>query len=293
MTRTPAAANGVRDDLRMPTSGTVQKTPNHVLASVNIFNGDVQGSGTIISVGEEKAALLTTAHCFKGVIGGKFWIYYPDGTYTEATLVAYDKRRDLALATVDAKTVLSHSFVPESLPKGYDLTGCGFTNGRGPIFKELKYECQIREQDGTYLWRMNVTRGEFSSGDSGGGIFMDDALIGVTNSRNYCGAVRLYAAPHKVVVDFLKANSAALSGCGDWTVPPPQRYGGPTDDAPPLWKPSPNIPIYVNASVLPARNDDPAGTRRPNDVPDPVPPIPDGDPPGTRRPDDIDDPAGS
>ena len=34
------------DILKTPTSGRIQQTPRHVLASVNIYNGSLQGSGT-------------------------------------------------------------------------------------------------------------------------------------------------------------------------------------------------------------------------------------------------------
>ena len=251
--------------LRIPTSGIVQRTPNHVLASVILMNGDLQGSGTIISKGPKKAALLTTAHNFKGNIGGKFWIYYVDGTYTEATLLAIDRSRDLAIASVDSSTILTHAYVPSALLKEGDLTGCGFTNGRGPIFKTLAYQRQFRESNGRIIWQMRVKSGTFSSGDSGGGVFQGDALIGVPNSRNYCGSNSLYACPHHEIVKFLNEHSSVLAGCGSWSVAPEGQYGATNADAPPLWKPTPNVPI-----VLPGL----AGTRRPSDVRDPEQAIP-------------------
>lgn len=232
---------------RVPTSGKAPNTPNHVLASVNIFNGTKQGSGTVISKGDQFAAVLTAGHNFKGAIGGPFWVYYPDGTYTKGTLIAIDRDRDLALGRVDVTTILGHSYVPEKFGEG-TLSGCGYTGGQGPNYRTLCYNSAYKNQANKWMWDLSVTSGPFWDGDSGSGVFIEDACVGVTSQRDALVYInqntyykKLYAVSHSEIVAFLNENTSALAGCGDWSLKSEAVYGG--DDAPPLWAPKPNIPI--------------------------------------------------
>jgi hypothetical protein len=238
---------------KVPVSGKLQKTPNFILASVNIYNGSLQGSGTVISKGEKYAAILTAAHNFKGKIGGPFWVYYADGTYTKATLLAIDRERDLALGKVDANTVLGHTYIPKTINEGI-LSGCGYTAGQGPNYRRLRYNGSYYNSFNKYMWDLTVTDGPFWDGDSGSGIFIDEGLIGVTSQRDAyiqvgCNVYkkRLYACSHKEIYDFLTENKEVLKDCGDWKTPP-QSHGS-SEDAPPLWKPNPNIPIYTESNT--------------------------------------------
>lgn len=251
--RQPQQQQPTRNDgLKVPTSGTSQTTPAHILASVNIFNGKIQGSGTVISKGKTKAAILTAAHNFSGKIGGEFFVYYPDGTYAKATLLAHDPGRDLAVASVDADTIIEHSYIPEGVPQTGTLSGVGYTGGQGPNYRTLAYTGAYYNAASRRMWEMNVTAGPFWDGDSGGGVFLDDATIGVTSQRdslvsvgNNCYVRRMYAISHAEIVAFLTENKAVLADCGDWREKPEQKFGG---DGPPLWKPSPNVPIHVGGN---------------------------------------------
>lgn len=249
------------DALKVPTSGTSQTTPAHILASVNIYNGKIQGSGTVISKGKTKAAILSAAHNFNGKIGGDFFVYYPDGTYTKATLLAHDPGRDLAVASVDVETIIEHSYIPESIPQTGTLSGVGYTGGQGPNYRTLSYINAYYNSDNRRMWEMNVTAGPFWDGDSGGGVFLDDATIGVTSQRdsliaigNNCYIRRMYAISHAEIVAFLNENKAALADCGNWREKPEAKFGG---DGPPLWKPSPNVPITIgnNEPIKELRNE--------------------------------------
>lgn len=241
-----------RDIGKVPTSGTAQTTPNHILASVNIYNGKIQGSGTVISKGKTKAAVLTAAHNFAGKVGGEFFVYYPDGTYTKATLLAHDKTRDLAVASVDADTIIAHSYIPESVPQSGTLSGVGYTGGQGPNYRTLSYTSAYYNSCNRRMWEMNVTAGPFWDGDSGGGVFLDEATIGVTSQRDsllYAGnntyIRRMYACSHAEIVAFLTENKTALAECGDWSVRPEVKLAG---DGPPLWRPTPNVPIHIGGN---------------------------------------------
>lgn len=230
---------------RMNVSGTAQETPYHILSSVMIRNGENQGSGTIISRGKRYGTLLSAAHNFRGNIGGEFWIYYPDGTYTKATLLAIDRDRDLAVARVDSETILAHSFVPREMFKGI-LSSVAYNNGEGPIYSTLDYKGNMRINSVPF-WMLNIKEGGIASrGNSGGGIFIGDGLTGVIRQGERKGFRcngSFYACPHSEVVQFLDENKEQLAGCGDWSQPPvlPVSY----EDAPPLWKPNPNVPIYL------------------------------------------------
>ena len=286
---------------RVPTSGKTPNTPNHILASVNIFNGSKQGSGTIISKGEKYAAVLTAGHNFKGEIGGPFWVYYPDGTYTKAMLLAIDKERDLAVGRVDVKTILGHSYVPNVFGEG-TLSGCGYTGGQGPNYRTLCYNSSYKNTASKWMWDLSVTSGPFWDGDSGSGVFIEDACVGVTSQRDSYIQVgpgtyqkRLYAVSHVELVAFLKENASALDGCGDWSLKSEAVYAG--DDAPPLWAPKPNVPINTpngTDKLIRDLQDDVAALKkrvggsplvRPGDIPDPKAPLPKDD--GLKRPSEI------
>jgi hypothetical protein len=242
-----------KQDKEVNVSGETQVTPDYVLASVLILNGKTQGSGTIISQGEKWSLLLTAAHNFTGKIGGKFWVYYPDGSYTEGTLIAYDESKDLALGAVNSKTIISHTYIPTKFDQNMNnLFGVGYAGTKGPYLKELVYEGSYYNAQSKYRWSLNVSKGTLWDGDSGGGVFIDGALIGVTSQRNAtvqigpdAYAKKLYAISHSEILDFLKENAFDKKECGDYLKPPPSKTN---DKRPPLWKPSPNIPIYIKSA---------------------------------------------
>lgn len=238
---------------KMPVSGMAQRTPSHVLASVNIFNGDVQGSGVVVSKGDKHSAVLSAGHNFKGNVGGEFWVYYADGTYTKATLLAVDRERDLALARVDSKTILGHSYIPKAIFRG-EITGVGYTGGQGPNLRKLVYNSAYYNTAKKYMWDFSVREGPFWDGDSGSGVFIDDATVGITSQRDALVPLghntyqrKLYACSHDEIVRFLTVNKDKLEGCGDYTVA--QEIPAGSDGSPPLWKPNPNVPIYTESRV--------------------------------------------
>lgn len=234
------------DNTKIPTSGTAQKTPNRVLASVNIYNGEIQGSGTVISKGEKNSIILSAGHNFKGVIGGEFWVYYADGTYTKATLLAVDRNRDLAIAKVDSSTIISHSYLPKKIISG-EISGVGYTGGQGPNLRSLVYNKPYYNSFQKYMWEFDVQKGPFWDGDSGSGIFIDEALIGVTIQRDSAISKKLYACSHDEIISFLEENKEKLDGCGDYYQSPPIVVS--SSDLPPPWKPNPNVPIYTENKI--------------------------------------------
>lgn len=236
------------DEIRtIPTSAQNQKTPGYVLATVNIYNGELQGSGVVISQGDQKAAVLSAAHNFRGNLGGFCWVYFANGTYCKGTLQAIDRQKDLALLEIPADAVLAKAYIPENLKEAQgSLTGVGYSDGKGPNFRVLSYNKTYR-RDATTMWDLKVVKGPFWNGDSGSGVFMGDALVGVALRRNTNGgSCYMHACAHNEILEFLRKNENTLAGCGSWSAVP-AAYDDV--DRPPLWQPTPNIPIYVENST--------------------------------------------
>lgn len=237
---------------KIPVSGKFHITPDRVLASVLILNSESQGSGTIISKGSKYSLILTTAHIFNGKAEGNFWIYFPDGSYSQANLIVVDKDRDLALGAVKSQDILTHSYVPPAIDKSIkNMIGVGYTGGKGPHVKDLYFVGSYYNSLKKFTWEITVTEGPFWNGDSGGGVFVDQALIGVISQRDNMirladdvYAKKLYAISHSEIVSFLQANPLDKLEYGDFTIPPPQNKD---NIVPPLWRPSPNIPIFIKS----------------------------------------------
>ena len=222
-------------------------TPSYILGSVHLANGETRCSGTIISKGEEWAAAVSAAHCFSGRIGGKFTIYYPDGSEAEATLLAMDKEHDISLFKVPASSVLGHSWVPHKgmIPKVGSYSAVGYPATRGPEYKNVKL-WRTNENRGTIWMYRKMDNTRFGGGDSGGGIFKNGALLTVIstcekNSSRYDNK-ELRGCSHDCLVDFLTRNEQQLRGCGPWGCPPGPQYENHRR-RPPGWRPEPNIPI--------------------------------------------------
>lgn len=230
---------------RIPTSAVAQKSPASMLASVNILNGDQQGSGTVISQGPNKALILSAGHNFKGVLGNTFWVYFADGTFTKATLLVVDRKRDLAVASVDADTIIGRSYIPSEVIPG-NVFGVGYTDGQGPNYRTLTYN-NASWHNSRCVWEFAVTSGPFWNGDSGGGVFINDGLIAVTTERDRLTGKLLYACSHGEIKQFLKENESKFKDCGNYLEPPQIQVA--TTDAPPLWSPKPNVPIFTESRI--------------------------------------------
>ena len=225
-------------------------TPDHVLASVRTLNGGTC-SGTIISKGDEWAAGISCAHCFRGIVGGKFWVYYPDGSTAQATLVAHDPKRDLALFRVPAKTVLAVAQLPNQEPSGsFDVTFCGYPGGNGPMYhRASSQKSTVTLADGMWRWTFPVEgEARVFGGNSGCGVFANGQTVGVLSHRNTEGVEGkvLYCAPYPALVSFLNENTEKCRDCNGWFCPidrSPRGGAVPPPDAPPSWTPRPNIPI--------------------------------------------------
>lgn len=263
-------------------SEVAARKANCLRASVIMHNGGTQCSATIFAA-DKRAAGIGDAHCFTGVIGGKFWVSFTDSTHTLATLEAIDRPNDLALFTVDAADILDVATLPAKMPakfKAYE--SIGYPKGEGPTWQTLDVARDpvgivgmVRKpRENPYAWMERwsfVPRNGIFPGHSGSGVFADGHLVAVTNGGD---PKHLVAAPHNIVVDFVKKHAARLKDCGPLfdnqvaqtsnrqpliaTIlpsppPPPEEEIGP----PPDWHAKPNVPvedgIYPGHGKLPKR----------------------------------------
>ncbi len=188
-----------------------------LLSSVQVRNGESCCSGTIIGMGDSEACAVGASHCFLGRIGGEFDLRVGEQT-VKATLLAVDPGKDLALWKFPAAVVKQSVSVAESFGKG-SVSAIGFTAcSETPILKSLTFRKQF-VWEGRNVNEFAVNSGKFGPGDSGGGIFVNDQLVGViTNMRDEkectlqgCFNVRrLIGASHSDLSAFLKTHEAKI-----------------------------------------------------------------------------------
>lgn len=239
--------------LRVPTSANYYKTPDYVLSSVKTYDNGKQGSGTVISKSDKFSAMLSAAHNFSGDVGHNFWVYFADGSYTSAQIVAIDHKRDLALAKLGSHTILANVYVPKTKTKSINIDMVGYTGGEGPIYKKAKNLGSFTNEYGFDNLKLDIKSGTFDEGDSGGGLFNEeDGLIAVSlekevmsNKRSYYTTGSVYACSHEEILNFLSENNSKLADCGDWSQKP--MSSKKTSNHPPYWKPNSNIPINIES----------------------------------------------
>lgn len=223
-----------------------QQSPDHLLASVHMSNNN-HCSGTVIGHPRdaEQVRILSAAHCVAGRVGGQAKFHNPDGSEFQATLVAFDRQRDLALFVAASSDVLAGVMVAGTWQASPSMHAVGYPGGRGPNFKEIAYKGEVNQSGlSNPRWRFSVSSGTFTNGDSGGGVFFDGHLVAVMTHK---GGADMYCAAHADVVAFVEANQAGCFKCGKW-------------------RPTPNVPV-----IPPPREDLPV--RPPPDVPG-MPPSP-------------------
>lgn len=201
--------------------------PPESLATLIMFNGDVQCSATVFDRDNEVGWCFGCGHCFEGRIGGQFTVFRPDGKTATATLVAlWTLERDgvdLSLFTIPAADVLAVAplaYEMPARPKRYDVVG--YPAGVGPTWHPLKAgrTCGCGKH-----WWFPLADGTIYGGNSGSGVFVDGQLCGVLSKRSMDrdggkGGSELQCATQAQLVAFLRAN------CRDGRCPPQfrQRY---------------------------------------------------------------------
>lgn len=236
--------------------------PNaHLWASVRISNGGT-GSGTIIS---PDGFGVTCGHLFRGVIGGQFTVAFADGGECQGTLLYHrlGGDQDIALFSIPKDQVRGYTPVAENPPAG-EVRAVGYPGGQGPTLVRSAY---VGHHPGRDKWQFAQY---INNGQSGGGIFQGNYLVGVMVEKNrgvqgepgdVCTAV-----PLPTIVRALEAQ------CGPDGCSPGGALGR-------IFTPRPNVPLgnppRGNGQIPPAapRDDLPGPAEEPL-VPVPTKPTP-------------------
>jgi hypothetical protein len=204
-------------------------------------------SGVIIVAGPETAYGVSAAHCVSAV-NSQFTIGFVDGRQANARWLAVDRQADLALFSCWSRDVLGVSAVRDGIPDGeFWARAVGFPSGQGPNVKDLQVVGGATIEGGMQRNEFRVESGTALPGDSGGGVFIDGKLIGVTSheSTDRSGpnqsASRLYASQNQQLVAFIRSYEPRMAAsCRDnW-----------------CWTPQPNRPIDTTPRPLPDLDSD-------------------------------------
>lgn len=219
-------------DVRNPFAKQIslEVTPSEVLASVRVGGA---GSGTVIIRGETNAYVLSCHHVV-GTIDQEVALDNPDGSRTSGRVVATDPVSDLTLIRTWSTGVLGAVDVADRLLPG-TWTGCGYPRTQGPNYTKLEYR-GLATSCGHEMF--SVRSGYFAPGNSGGGLFSDGMLVGVTGHGDEASQT-VHATAHGRVLAFLNAN------CSKFTDKPCPDGNCPNQRRPNAWTPTPNVPIKL------------------------------------------------
>lgn len=176
-----------------------QVSPPEVLASVRVANGT--GSATTIIKGPKYSYHLGCHHVF-GRVGEEVLLETVTGDRINARCVAADSTVDLALYRSYSDGVMAEVDVASTVDhKSAKFTSCGFPQGIGPNRTSLTF---LGESANCKHWRFRVNSGTYLPGVSGGGLYADGKLCGVTS------AIESHGEPHTInneqVIAFLVRN---------------------------------------------------------------------------------------
>lgn len=182
-------------------------------------------TGVIIKTGPEVSVGISAQHCTPEV-GAITSFTNPDGTGGYARWVSEDTSSDLSLFKVwskDTKRVMA-AVMPDKEKVAKECEGWGYPKGRGPRWKKLEYEGKFHITSlKAERFQFRVMDGDFNNGDSGGGVYCNGKLIGIT-SHGSEKHKHLFSCTKSQLNAFLKKNSDKLSaGEVEWDgsrVPP-------------------------------------------------------------------------
>lgn len=221
-----------------------------LLASVRV--GASGGcSGTTFAADDRYAYVVAAGHCIRSgetAVGQKVGICTVDGKVHQAEWIAFDDHIDLAVARVPRAAALALTPIASAMPiNDGSWTAIGFPRTVGPNFKTLGVASVSDRTRTANGWHLPVESGRFADGDSGGGVFDRDKLIGIITHSHRDGAI--IAASHNQLVQFVSsvpavAKSMGLPECPDGickVCPKCGKIHAPADG----WKPQPNVPIVL------------------------------------------------
>ena len=252
----PADRNHLDQLVSQPRNAAAEEMPAETLATLCMFNGSTQCSATVLTRGPEYGLCIGCGHCFTGVIGGKFWVYRPDGHATWAQLLAIEHAEpgDLSLFRIPADDVLETAPLWEGERNPKTLVAIGYPSGVGPRVTELG-----NVTIGQGEWHFPLVSGKIVGGSSGSGVFADGRTCGVI--AGWRGNQVRTGCTHEAIDSFLFRCRNKLRGCRDGIcrIPPPDGADESLPPAPPpegpapAWKPNPQakLPAYQGKIPMP------------------------------------------
>jgi hypothetical protein len=155
-----------------PDTPPTEPTPDALAAIVRISSGNVGCSGTVIGPRRPDGRywVLSAAHCVNGT-GQRWTMRFRDGRQTGAVVVNYNRQSDWAWLVTDANNLtLPHALVADSAPPvGTKIWHAGF----GVDVPGNREDGEVTggvDSNGQLRMKLSV-----SSGDSGGGIVIDQS----------------------------------------------------------------------------------------------------------------------
>lgn len=221
------------------------------LASVRVGTGG-GASGTILFVGDWKGDEcgfgVSVAHAGY-TKNDTFAVGFVDGSEAVGRCVDVDTASDLMLFVVESESVIGVAPLSDEQGEPGDYSfGLGYPSLVGPKEKRVSLLGRTQINGGIVRTHWQSSAPGISPGDSGGGLFLEDSLVGVISHRDDDGSIA-YGCTQPQLVAFMRRNRDKFSGCENGQCQP----RGPRD---PWWL-QPNVDVEVPR--LPRRTD-------PNDI---------------------------
>ncbi len=192
-------------------------------------DGQSQGSGTLVAVGERHGVVITNWHVVRDATG-RIRVVFPDGFESAAQVLKTDQDWDLAALGIWRPRVAPVSIAHVPPVPGEPLTIAGYGPGRyreqtGRLTQYVAPAPQLPYE----MFEIDV---EARNGDSGGPIFnargeLAGVLFGAaqgTTAGSYCGRVRLFVDSVLPLIDGRATRIAAT---------PPVKHNAPVPAASP------------------------------------------------------------
>lgn len=266
--RDPSVSSAPLRRFDCPECDRMAKTESHVLASVKMSNGSTGCSATVVGDPvrfreHKKVLVVSAAHCVTGNIGKSATFHNPDGqTSFPATLLAFNREFDCSIFVADSDKPLGAVLMAD--PGDWDqrakFSSCNYpAQSGGPNYKFCAYAGPSSRAGANSGHLFTIDRlsqehdGFFSSGGSGGGLFVQPAgssdwfYFGATTHGG--NGTEIATTKHADLYQFIAEHypPADDRDCGPWCRRPPRRppidpNTPPDDGHKPPWY-NPNLPI--------------------------------------------------
>jgi hypothetical protein len=178
--------------------------PAYKQATVNVDGC----SGTLVYSKGNTTYGISCSHCCEP--GKKIIVWFRDKTHIYGEWIDSDPTVDLAWFSVPTNKVKTVS-IPDVMPKG-KLLGFG-NHGETELAGGSKETVDTTDAGPMLRVRYDIKKGKFKSGSSGGGVFVNNNLIGVSSHGD---DKNMYCADHRQIRKFVRAMKGEPRLPEDW-----------------------------------------------------------------------------